>query len=457
MNTPTRFSTSPRALAPDLAPTSPVMKFASRAVSSRPAVPRRLGAAAAFALTSAGLAQYTFDRIDVPGSLVAVYPGNLNNHGEVAFTGFHFGGSMRVYKGSGGPLTVIALTGSSPFTYFNAPSINCAGDVGFRALTNNSNGIYRGNGGPLTLIHGAAAPSNVLGGKVDEDGTVTVWYEGAMGYDSIATGSGGPLTGIAAQGFVFNGLDSYPDIRLGTVAFAADLTSGGSAIYTSASGVLTQVEASGSQFLDTQVPRIGCSGSVVWISNVLGGTQAIRTHVNGVTSTFVDTSGPYQQFGLYGVAWINFFNEVAFTASLDSDNSVGIFVGPNPVTDKVIAQGDVLDGQVVRFVALGGLNDFGQISLSVGFADDTWGVYRANPPLSHADPGCCARPRCGTADFDNDGDIGTDADIDAFFACLGGNCCAQCWSGGADFNGDGDVGTDADIESFFRVLAGGPC
>ncbi len=66
-------------------------------------------------------------------------------------------------------------------------------------------------------------------------------------------------------------------------------------------------------------------------------------------------------------------------------------------------------------------------------------------------------PVCGDADFNGDGDVGTDADIEAFFACLGGNCCATCFPGGADFNGDGDVGTDADIESFFRVLAGGPC
>ncbi len=66
-------------------------------------------------------------------------------------------------------------------------------------------------------------------------------------------------------------------------------------------------------------------------------------------------------------------------------------------------------------------------------------------------------PPCGTADFDGDGDVGTDADIEAFFACLGGNCCATCFAGGADFDGDGDVGTDADIEAFFRVLAGGAC
>jgi hypothetical protein len=64
---------------------------------------------------------------------------------------------------------------------------------------------------------------------------------------------------------------------------------------------------------------------------------------------------------------------------------------------------------------------------------------------------------CGNQDFNGDGDFGTDADIEAFFACLAGNCCATCWPGGSDFNGDGDFGTDADIEAFFRVLAGGTC
>jgi hypothetical protein len=66
-------------------------------------------------------------------------------------------------------------------------------------------------------------------------------------------------------------------------------------------------------------------------------------------------------------------------------------------------------------------------------------------------------PTCGTSDFNGDGDFGTDADIEAFFACLAGNCCPTCWAGGSDFNGDGDFGTDADIEAFFRVLAGQPC
>jgi hypothetical protein len=65
--------------------------------------------------------------------------------------------------------------------------------------------------------------------------------------------------------------------------------------------------------------------------------------------------------------------------------------------------------------------------------------------------------RCGTSDYNGDGDFGTDADIEAFFACLGGTCCETCWHLGSDFNGDGDFGTDGDIESFFRVLGGGSC
>ena len=66
-------------------------------------------------------------------------------------------------------------------------------------------------------------------------------------------------------------------------------------------------------------------------------------------------------------------------------------------------------------------------------------------------------PHCGSADFDCDGDSGTDFDIEAFFRCIAGTCPPPPCTSNADFNGDGDVATDADIEAFFRVLAGNPC
>jgi hypothetical protein len=73
-------------------------------------------------------------------------------------------------------------------------------------------------------------------------------------------------------------------------------------------------------------------------------------------------------------------------------------------------------------------------------------------------PTTCPGNLCGTRDFNGDSIVGNDQDeIDAFFACLGGNCCERCFCQGSDFNGDGDFGTDQDIEAFFRVLAGGSC
>jgi hypothetical protein len=66
-------------------------------------------------------------------------------------------------------------------------------------------------------------------------------------------------------------------------------------------------------------------------------------------------------------------------------------------------------------------------------------------------------PGCGSADFNCDGDVGTDIDIAEFFNCLAGICPPAPCPSSADFNGDGDVGTDRDIEAFFRVLAGGNC
>jgi hypothetical protein len=77
-------------------------------------------------------------------------------------------------------------------------------------------------------------------------------------------------------------------------------------------------------------------------------------------------------------------------------------------------------------------------------------------PIQGYEPGYVVElNRCGSADFNHDGDSGTDADIEAFFRCLAGSCCPLCDT--ADFDGDGDPGTDADIASFFRVLAGGAC
>jgi hypothetical protein len=97
-----------------------------------------------------------------------------------------------------------------------------------------------------------------------------------------------------------------------------------------------------------------------------------------------------------------------------------------------------------------------------GVTGQDWGDYRVDPSnncgtTASTPASLSPASHCGSADFNCDGDVGTDADIESFFACLAGNCPGSPCTANADFNGDGDVGTDADIESFFRVLAGGTC
>jgi hypothetical protein len=190
---------------------------------------------------------------------------------------------------------------------------------------------------------------------------------------------------------------------------------------------------------------------------------------------FSTTGGPVTFNGLQGAPTLNALGQVVFSSLLASPdggvngltgNNLGLFAVDARGVIYLLAQSatgfQVAPGDVrttgVRNAGLGGftssggedgrstsLSDNGQVVFSLAFTDGSSGVFVATIP------------NCGSADFDCDGDVGTDADIEAFFACLAGNCPASPCRNSADFNADGDVGTDADIEAFFRVLAGGSC
>jgi autotransporter-associated beta strand protein len=109
------------------------------------------------------------------------------------------------------------------------------------------------------------------------------------------------------------------------------------------------------------------------------------------------------------------------------------------------------EGATVQLGTIGGVTYTGTISYTGDFDTDNPAAGTGNDVVIYSVHGC------GSADFNCDGDVGTDADIESFFSCLAGSCPSAPCGNSADFNGDGDVGTDSDIEAFFRVLAGGSC
>jgi hypothetical protein len=101
-------------------------------------------------------------------------------------------------------------------------------------------------------------------------------------------------------------------------------------------------------------------------------------------TTVADTRGQFGSFGFRPPS-LNNQGDVAFLATLD-DGTTGIFVGPDPVEDRVIATGDTLDGETVTGLTFceEGLNDSGQLAFTAFYEDpDTLetrvAVFRATP------------------------------------------------------------------------------
>jgi probable HAF family extracellular repeat protein len=202
-------------------------------------------------------------------------------------------------------------------------------------------------------------------------------------------------------------------------------------------GVLTDIgNLGGGLRTNTEAYSINNVGQVTGYSTTSDGSIHAFLYSGG-TMADLGTIDPYYTYGIS----INSSGSVLGVIETYVGGLVGAFLYSNGTLHDLA---DLLgeDGSAWSQLTPAQINDAGWI---VGYGT-----------IGGATHGFLARPRptC-QADFNGDGDIGTDADIEAFFACLAGDCCATC--GSADFNGDGDVGTDADIEAFFRVLAGGTC
>jgi probable HAF family extracellular repeat protein len=151
-------------------------------------------------------------------------------------------------------------------------------------------------------------------------------------------------------------------------------------------------------------------------------------------------------------------SSVAFCTSASGSTIGGqAFFNPDPVHAFIWHSGSIIDVNDLlarnstdltgwSLDAVRGLSADGSVMIGTARHGNTSEAWIAGVP-----------PICASADFNCDGDVGTDADIESFFACLSGVCPPNSCGSTADINNDGDVGTDQDIEAFFRILGGGNC
>jgi hypothetical protein len=270
----------------------------------------------------------------------------INNLGEVASSRFA-GAQAELYKSTDGQtFQQIAITGTQfrSFPGFVSLADNSGLAVFYAPLNPVSptrRGIFTGNGnGATSVVVDNAGAFNDFGGSPTVNDSGTVAFSGSLDtagvggiYIGTANGNGATTPVVTTQTAALYNFDGAPFINNnGEIAFLAN----------------EQATSAPAVFLVNQD-----GSNLRRIANASGAFSQMRSPVVNDAGTFV------------------------FLANLDNGGR-GIFTGPNPGMDKVIAEGDPLFGSTVQSLGFWrGLNNQDEIAFSYTLTDGRSGIARA--------------------------------------------------------------------------------
>jgi len=366
-----------------------------------------------FSLPMSAEAANTYTKIADTKSLPFsdIYDAYINNAGTVSFISGTNNLGLGIYTGSGGPIATIADANDpfSPFSKFETPVINNSGTLAFpaflKAEAGGGSGIFvaSSDGSIKTLYDTQSGPFSGFGSipfgtltGINDGGRVTFEADLNAGGSGIFTGViGEPPTQIAAVPATspagFKPFVAFPSINnSGTVSFLAAGLTGGPGLYTGNGGSLNTSADSNpsSPFNAFYGNAINNKGTVAFSAGLKDNSQGIFTSSGNQTAKIVDTTGSFKQFNFpsqpNSTLSINDEGTVAFVGKLNA-GSTGIFTGPDPVADKVIGTGDLLDDSTVTNLILSdrALNNSDQVVFVATLTDANGttheAVYRAEP------------------------------------------------------------------------------
>jgi hypothetical protein len=314
----------------------------------------------------------------------------INSRGDIAFKagrlaadGFNtIPGIYRV--NADGSLTTIAEDPKRLVTISFNPSMNDLGQVSFAARIDggkkpDTESILRGEGKKLTTIASTADEFNFFGFDTSISNSSEVAFKAELdeefGFEEgLFSGFGRAVTThYLASTSDFGGNDSRPAINnLGTIAFeeSIDFQSG---IFAGREGVFETIAAPDPN-VSVQEPTFNDAGTAAFVRSLFDEesqqfVEEIVTGNGGPLTTVADTRGAYSFFGFRPPS-LNNSGDVAFHGILD-DGTSGIFLGPDPVADRVIVTGDTLDGAVVQNLTFceEGLSDSGELAFIAQLED----------------------------------------------------------------------------------------
>lgn len=416
--------------------------FALRSVfaTARPALVGLVGLVGLLTATTPAAAQH-FDEIasELADGLnvidTSVLP-DLSNDGRIVFTGAPIGlGANQVYVGTGEGLVSVDLTSFSnlrnveidslgdvawtadrlvaginyrgvyrakvtpgipapyprftvyqgrilPYAPLQPPArspiaLTSHGEILFSSLTNGDGGLYKGpiEGTQALFVEGSGTYYNNLQLDLNETGEVAVQLE----YSD-------PILNLARAIFVFDApLQLREDARTAVEKlgigeqYAPDLNNAGQVAFV----------VSGSPTMTFYDPPDDPDGAIVAEIDLSPGVWLATPTSFGLPPSLtqlVDTTSGYLSISR---VLLDDFGRIVFSATKD-DGVRGVYSGPDPVADKLLEEGDVVEGRQLASLVLAKGNDWGQFTLIArdGFTLDRQ-VWRVTP-IPTPEPGAGA-------------------------------------------------------------------
>lgn len=312
----------------------------------------------------------------------APYVASVNDAGTVAFQAALRRGGTGVFTGSGGAVAEAAglalLAGVT-----SHPDLNGAGDTSFYGeLPGGDQGVFLLRDGRLQTIadtRGPFASIGPLGPTMNEAGTVAFRADRTAGVSGIFAGDGSAIATVADTEGSWSRFHGLPVINGGgTVVFRADRKDGVQGIYAGREGSITTVAETG-DFFETLAlfPSVDDHGSVAFAATLRAGGAGIFTVNEGRNIRIIDTDGAFET---YRGALMTSAGAMVRIAT-PRGGTLGLFAGPDPEADRILALGDQLLGSTVAELASNpvSVNAAGHVAIRARLTDGRQFVLRADP------------------------------------------------------------------------------
>lgn len=308
------------------------------------------------------------------------------------------------------------------------PSVNDAGLVAFQAaLVDGGSGVFVGDGARTdAVVEPPAVAEAVSHPDVNNAGEVSVYSVFADGVEAVVLHRGGRADVLADTWASFSGIGPMgPTMNeFGAVSFRATDAAGDPGVYVADAAGVRSVAAARDGWTEFHgLPVIAPAGEVVFRATRNAGPDGIYVHDEGSVRTVVETGPAFATLGRFPsvgsdgtvafAATLRAGGAGVFTADADGtiravqrdgafesyrgaliadasaviriatprDGALGLFAGPNPDADRILALGDNLLGSTVTDLAANpvSMNARRQIAVRVALADGRQIILRGDP------------------------------------------------------------------------------